>query len=304
MRPTLRQLSYLIAIAETGRFGEAARRLNVSQSSLSVQIADMEAELGAHLIERGRHGALITPAGKDVVVQARLILREVEELKAIARQSEHEFSGRLNLGVLPSIGPYLLPSVTRHLHERFPQLRLAVREERTIDLDQHLIDGNFDLIISTVEDHPEAETAFLFREELWVCAAPDDPLSSSSDPVDLEDLKHHAFISLGAGHRLSLLVRELATMVGTHVSTEYEGTSLDAVRQMAVMGAGIAILPSLYALSEARRDPHLVIRRINHTKAERKIALCWRRTSALSDRYRSLAEEFSKTANTILDPKA
>ena len=123
MRPTLKQLAYLVAIAETGKFGDAAKRVNVSQSSLSVQIADMEAELGALLIERGRHGALITPAGKDVVIQARLILREVEELKAIARQSEHEFSGRLNLGVLPSIGPYLLPPVTRHLHERFPQLR-------------------------------------------------------------------------------------------------------------------------------------------------------------------------------------
>ncbi|MAK62777.1 MAG: LysR family transcriptional regulator [Ponticaulis sp.] len=301
MRPTLKQLSYFVEIAETGRFGEAARRMNVSQSSLSAQIADMEEELGARLIERGRHGALLTPAGNDVVVQARLILREVEELKSIARQSEEQFAGRINLGVLPSIGPYLLPPFTRHLHQRFPKLRLVVREESTIDLEKHLSDGHFDLVVSTPEDHPDAESVILFQEHFWVCAAPDDPLSSSLEPVQLSELRHQPFISLGYGHRLSQMVRELAQETGTYVSSEYEGTSLDAVRQMAVMGAGIAVLPSLYALSEARRDPHLTIRRIDHSKAVRNVSLCWRRTSALSTQFRLLADFLSETANDILD---
>lgn len=304
MRPTLKQLEYLVAIAETGRFGEAAKRVNVSQSSLSAQIADMETELGTRLLERGRHGAVLTPVGRDITVRARVILREVKELHILSRQSEEDFAGRINLGVLPSIGPYLLPAASRLLHSRYKDLRLVVREERTIDLAQHLDDGHFDVIISTTEDHPDNDSEYLFTEHLWMCAAPDAPLSSSKSPVTLDELKGQSFISLGHGHRLSHLVQRLAEEVGTTVSREYEGTSLDAVRQMAIMGAGIAILPSLYALSEARRDPLLVIRKIDHPYARRDISLCWRRTSPLASRYRVLADAFASTATDVLDRSA
>lgn len=301
MRPTLRQLTYLVTIAETGKFGEAAKRLNVSQSSLSAQIADMEEELGTRLLERGRQGAVLTPTGRDVVVRARYILRQVEELHTLSRQSEEEFKGRIHLGVLPSIGPYLLPQATRRLHALFPELRLIVREEKTIDLAEHLNDGRFDLIISSPEDHAECRSIPLFREDLWVCAAADDPLSSGRGPVTADDLKHQPLLTLGHGHRLSQLVHRLADEVGTRVSVEYEGSSLDAVRQMAIMGAGRAILPSLYALSEARRDPELVVRKINYPAAERQIALCWRPSSPLTNRYQRIAEELSITAREILE---
>ncbi len=304
MRPTLKQLEYLVAIAETGRYGEAAKRVNVSQSSLSTQIADMEAELGTRLLERGRHGAVLTPTGRDIVIRARHILREVEELHTLSRQNEAEFQGRINLGVLPSIGPYLLPPATRQLHQKFPDLRLIVREERTLNLADHLNDGRFDLIISTPESHPECRSQILFTEQLWICAASDDPLSASTGPVEPEDLSGYPLLTLGYQDRLSQMVHRLADDIGTQVSTEYEGSSLDAVRQMAIMGAGVAVLPSLYALSEARRAPEQVIRRVNYPSAERNIALCWRATSPLSDRYRTLADELSATAASILEQGA
>ncbi|MAJ07314.1 hydrogen peroxide-inducible genes activator [Ponticaulis sp.] len=304
MRPTLKQLEYLVAIAETGKYGEAAKRVNVSQSSLSTQIADMEEELGTRLLERGRHGAVLTPTGRDIVVRARYILRQVEELHTLSRQSEEDFKGRINLGVLPSVGPYLLPPATRQLHQRFPELRLIVREERTIDLAEHLRDGRFDLIISTPESHPECRSEPLFTEQLWICAASDDPLSSTTGPVEPEELRGHPLLTIGYGHRLSELVHRLADDIGTQVSTEYEGSSLDAVRQMAIMGAGVAVLPSLYALSEARRDPDQIIRRINYPSAEREIALCWRASSPLTNRYRMLADELSQTASSILEQGA
>ena len=126
MRPTLRQLQYLVAISETGRFNEAARRMNVSQPSLSAQVANMELELNTHLVERGRHGAIMTPAGEDVVRRARLILRQVEELKIASGADESTLSGRMRLGVIPSVGPYLLPNATKELHRMFPDLRLGV----------------------------------------------------------------------------------------------------------------------------------------------------------------------------------
>lgn len=300
MRPTLRQMQYLIAIADTGKFGEAARAVNVSQPSLSAQIAEMEAGLGVALVERSRRGAMLTPAGEELVRRARGILREVEDLKAVAKLGRTELSGRLRLGVLPTIGPYLLPQTTGDLRARFPALRLSVREERTVDLDEHLQAGLFDTVISTPEDHPDTEYAHLFTERLYACAPPDDELTQGEGPIRLEHLKGRQLLTLGQGHRLSEITQELATAAGAVVSSEYEGTSLDAIRLMSELGAGIAILPSLYALSEAKRDRGLHVRLIDHPMARRDIALIWRKTSPLAASLLSLSGCLQNAAGKLL----
>jgi len=300
MRPTLRQLQYLVAVADTGLFGEAAKRMHVSQPSLSAQVADAEAQLGAVLLERGRGGAVLTPKGQDVVTRARIILRQVEEMKTAVRRGEGELSGRIRLGVLPTVGPYLLPNAVKRLHGMFPNLRLSVRDERTVDLVQHLEDGRLDTIISSPEDHRSGGSMPLFHEEMWICVAPDHPLADARTPIKLKALKGGGLLSLGAGHRLSLIIQYIADQAGAEVSTEYEGTSLDAIRQMAAMGAGVAILPSLYALTEAARDPDLVIRRIDHATAQRDIALIWRPTSPLADDFKLLGDVLSDVANELL----
>lgn len=300
MRPTLRQMEYLVAIADTGKFGDAAKRANVSQPSLSAQIADMEAELDVLLVERGRHGALLTPIGAEIVRRARLILQEVEELKTAAQRNTDGLSGRMRVGVLPTIGPYLLPNATRQLHARFPDLRFNVREERTIDLDAHLAEGVFDFIISVPDAHDGTTTAPLFTENLWVCTASDDPLARAPGPVRLADLKGRTLLSLGHWHRLNQMIQSIAKSARAHVSVEYDGSSLDSARQMAEMGAGVAVLPSLYALTERRRDPGLMIRRIDHPSARRKIALVWRHTSNIADRMTILTDVFQDAAEDIL----
>lgn len=300
MRPTLRQMQYLIAIADTGKFGEAARAVNVSQPSLSAQIAEMEASLGVALVERSRRGAMLTPAGEELVRRARGILREVEDLKAVAKLGRTELSGRLRLGVLPTIGPYLLPQTTGDLRARFPALRLSVREERTVDLDEHLQAGLFDTVISTPEDHPDTEYAHLFTERLYACAPPDDELTQGEGPIRLEHLRGRQLLTLGQGHRLSEITQDLATAAGAAVSSEYEGTSLDAIRLMSQLGAGIAILPSLYALSEAKRDRGLHVRLIDHPMARRDIALIWRETSPLAASLLSLSGCLQNAARKLL----
>jgi LysR family hydrogen peroxide-inducible transcriptional activator len=300
MRPTLRQLQYLVAVSETGRFNLAARRMNVSQPSLSAQIADMEIELGTTLVERGRHGAVMTPAGEQVVRRARQILHLVEELRSMHAGGPNTLSGHIRLGVIPSIGPYLLPNATRSLHEMFPELRLSVHEGRTVDIDGNLRNGRLDLLISTAEDHPDCSFSPLFKEHLWICVPPDAPLANSRRPVRLRDLKGHSLLSLEHGHHMNLAIHDLARQSGAFVSTEYEGTSLDAIRQMAAMGAGIAVLPSLYALVEAKRDSALVVRRIDHRKAERDISLIWRDTSPMRDQYEQLADVLRQSANNLL----
>ena len=300
MRPTLRQMQYVIAIADTGKFGDAARLVNVSQPSLSAQIAEMEAGLGVALVERSSRGAMLTPAGEELVRRARLILRDVEDLKAVAKLGRTELSGRLRLGVLPTIGPYLLPKATGELRARFPDLRLSVREERTVDLDEHLQAGLFDTVLSTPEDHPGTASEHLFTERLYACPPPGDVLAEGEGPIALSSLAGRSLLTLGEGHRLSAITQELAKAAGATVSSEYEGTSLDAIRLMAQMGAGIAILPSLYALSEARRDRGLNIRPIEDPRACRDIALIWRDTSPLAASLVALSAYLKKAAEKIM----
>ena len=300
MRPTLRQLQYLVALAETGKFHEAARALNVSQPSLSAQIAEAEEQLGAILVERGRHGAIMTPLGEEVVRRARAILTQVEDLKAIAQRPAGEVAGRYRLGTVATIGPYLLPRAVKELHRLFPELRMSVRESRTGDLQERLGDGRLDMIISTPEDHVNGEQMELFEETLYVCAAQEDELSRKTGPVDLDALKGRELLSLGPGHRLSLIIQRLADAAGAHVSTEYEGTSLDAVRQMATMGAGVAILPNLYAVVEAQRDPGQVVRPIRHKLARRNICLIWRKDSPLTDTIGTMGGVFREVAGQLL----
>ncbi len=300
MKPTLRQLEYLVAIAETGTFSEAAKRTFVSQPSLSAQIKDMEAHLGASLLERGRHGALLTPVGEGVVARSRIILRHVEELKVLVREYEGTLAGRVRLGVLPTIGPYLLPMATRRLHSEYPDLRLAVREERTLDLQEHLADGRFDIIISTPEDHPETMSMPIVKENIYICIAPDDELANSRGPIGLDEMEGREFLTLGYGHKFTTVVKNLASHANATTSSEYEGTSLDALRQMASMGGSIAVMPSLYAISEAKRDPQLIVRPINHPLAQRQISLIWRHSSPLAFKFEKIGEIFKNVSDKIM----
>jgi LysR family hydrogen peroxide-inducible transcriptional activator len=300
MKPTLRQLEYLVAIAETGTFSEAAKRTFVSQPSLSAQIKDMEEQLGASLLERGRHGAILTPVGEEVVSRGRIILRHVEELKVLARESEGTLAGRVRLGVLPTIGPYLLPMATRKLHSQYPDLRLAVREERTMDLQEHLSDGRFDIIISTPEDHPDTKSIPIVKENIYICVAPDDELAESRGPIGLDQLKGREFLTLGYGHKFTTVVKNLASHANATTSSEYEGTSLDALRQMASMGGSIAVMPSLYAISEAKRDEQLIVRPINHPLAQRQISLIWRHSSPLAFKFQKIGDVFKDVSSKIM----
>ncbi len=300
MKPSLRQLQYLVAISETGTMSEAAKRTHVSQPSLSIQLKDMEEQLGASLVERSRKGAILTPLGVEVVSRARIILRQVEDLKAVSREASGTLAGRVRLGVLPTVGPYLLPQATRKLHLDYPDLRLTVREERTVDLEEHLSDGRFDVIISTPEDHPGTLSHSIVRENIYICVAPDDALAKEKGPIHIKRLKGREFLTLGHGHKFATVVKNLAGIAGATTSGSYEGTSLDAIRQMASMGESIAVLPSLYAISEAKRDSQLIVRPIKHPVAQRQISLMWRETSPMAAKFNTIGRVFEDVAKAIM----
>lgn len=303
MRPSLRQIQYFVAVAEHGAFGAAAKALAVSQPSLSKQLATMEDELGTLLFERTSRRVTLTPVGRSLLGRGRAILREAQEFRAIARGSVGLFGDRLSIGVLPSIGAYFMPVASRRLHQLYPDLRLVVQEGATGPLLDQLREGQVDAVIGTPTNDPDFESAALFAETLWICAASDDPLSAEAGPVTLADLGDRPLLALSAGFTLTDLVEQLAAEAGTYVSRDYQGASLDAVRQMAVMGAGVAVLPSLYALAEAVRDPEFVVRRIDHPAAIHEIALHWRSSSPMADDFRQLANDLIAVKQEIREAR-
>ena len=300
MRPTFRQLEYLVAVDDTGRFSTAAHSLHVSQPSLSAQIAEAESHLGFKVFERGRHGAIPTPLGRELLERARAVLKSMSDIKRLAQYGQDGLIGQVRLGVLPTIGPYLLPRCTGQLHARYPQLRLSIREESSVVLNQTLNEGRMDIVISAPEDHPGCVSEHLFHERLWIAVPPDDPLAARRGPVTLDEMSGRGFLTLGLGHRLNRLVADLAERAEGHLPADYEGTSLDAIRHMAALGAGIAVLPELYVRCEGERDNSLVHRRIDDPGAQRDIALIWRQDSPLATGFRAIADVMKDAASKVL----
>ncbi len=276
MRPTLRQLEYIVTVSRLGRFGLAADVLNVSQPSLSAQISAVEQELGLRIFERNRGGVYATAKGEEFISRAQKILAEVQDLRH-AVTSDAPVGGRLRLGVLPSIGPYLLPQAIKKIHQERPGLRIVVREENTRDLEQGLKSGRFDLIISTPEDHPNTMQQRLFNETLWIGVAVDDMLARDLHGVTAEDLRDRLILTLDQSHRLSRIVYALAAECGGVVSDEYEGTTLDSIVLMAASGVGVAVLPDLYARRQGIYRDEVRLRPLAIPNANRDIALLARR---------------------------
>lgn len=281
MRPTLRQLEYIVAVHQLGGFGLAAQTLNVAQPSLSSQIAAVETDLSVRLFARGRGGVRTTAKGLEFVNRARRILKEMENLRS-AMTSALPFGGRLRLGVLPSIGPYLLPQVMRALHRDQPDLRVIVREENTQSLDEGIRNGRFDAIISTPEDHPNTWQRALFTEPLWVAVATDHPIASR-ERACISDLAGQRLLTLDTGHRLARIVYDLASLSGGTVSDDYEGTSLDSIVLMAATGAGVAVLPDLFVRRQAIHREEIAVRRLDMKDANRGISLLFSSDQAVDE---------------------
>ncbi len=289
MRPTLRQMEYVVTIHRLGRFGLAAELLNVSQPSLSAQLAAIENELGVVLFERGRMGVRTTAKGEDFVKHAQKILSAVEDLRH-KMQSTSPFDGRLKLGVLPSLAPYLLPRVVKRIHQKQPDLRIIVREESTKTLETGLKAGEFDAIISTPEDHPNTIQHSLFQEPFWIAAATDDPILAQDGPIDITQLTNRRLLTLDNGHRLAKIVYDLAAQVNATVSDDFEGTSLQSVLLMAATGAGIGIIPELFARQNMREREEICVRPINAPDIARRIAVLFRTGTPEHDGHQLLIE--------------
>jgi LysR family hydrogen peroxide-inducible transcriptional activator len=282
----LRQLEYLIAIADSRSFARAAAVLNVSQPTLSQQIRALETTLGLTLIERSGSGALPTPAGRVVVERARAILTDIRELAQAARHAADVGLGTIRLGTTPTLGPYLLSPVIAELHRELPDLRIHIREGIPSQQAADLSTGQIDLYLGPL---PIADALLevepLFREPMRLAVAGDHALASKKTVMP-SDLFALPILSIDQRHHYHRQVSQIADEYGMRVAADYEGTSLDTLHQMAASGLGAALLPDLYLASDAGGSAGLAILDVEGWRAYRSIGLAWRRSSTTGDLYR------------------
>jgi LysR family hydrogen peroxide-inducible transcriptional activator len=287
--PSIRQLEYLVALSETRHFRRAAEKSGVSQPTLSAQLQALEERLGVQLVERSRSGAIITPLGGEIAARARAVLGDLHAITELARHGQKPLSGAIRLGTLQSIGPYLLPHILPELHERYPELGLYVREATPRSLLVGLEDGSFDLLLFPLPVRSaDFVTARLYREPLWVVASHSHPLASKA-AIERADLKGETVLALEEGQRLHSQVRDLCDEFGARLSLDYEGTSLDTLRQMVAMEMGLSLLPVLYVRSEVAQDRQVVARPLKTRPPSRTVGMLWRKQSARHREFETLA---------------
>lgn len=290
--PSIRQLRYLIAVADTRHFRRAAERMGISQPSLSLQIGNLETLLGTRLVERGRGPVTLTPAGREVLVLARRAVDEAQGILDLTAAMRGGLTGTIRLGASPSLGPYLLPRVVDHLHRNFPDLRLYIREGSPRQLRDELISGNHDLILTQLPVHgADLRVRRLFSEPLLLTVPADHPLARR-DRVAVGDIEGLQMLTLGPEYILHDQIAALCAEHGAELVRDYEGTSLDALRQMVAMGMGATFLPQLYVASEIEpREASVVALPVSRSRVARSIGVVWRKGSGARVTYDRIADE-------------
>lgn len=292
--PTVKQLRYLAAIADTAHFARAAQLCHVTQPTLSAQIAALETHLGARLVERGRQGVSLTPVGRQVLERASVVLRCIEEIRELCRTNKKGMTGILRLGVLPTLGPYLLPELLPDIRAHYPLLQLYVREETSDSLVSNLHRAKYDAVFTSLPISGQSlRVRRLFWEPILMAIPHDHPLGSKR-ALSIEDLRGQAVLTLEPGHVMHRQIREICEQYGADLQLHYEGTSLDTLRIMVSVGMGIALLPALYVHSEMPKAANVRVTVPPNAKPGRTIGLVWRNSSPQSHIYEQFADSLKQ----------
>lgn len=287
---TMKHLRYFDALARHRHFGRAAEASSISQPALSLQVKELEDILGAPLVERGPRQIRLTSLGEDFSLRARDILRAMDELASLARASTGPLSGRLRLGIIPTVAPYFLPDLIRHLTASFPNLDLRPREAVTQKLVRDLSEGRLDLaLVALPVSEPSLVEHPLFEEDFLLVR----PASQQDHPVPtLDQLRELPLLLLEEGHCFRDQAISFCKLPPALSGEIMEGSSLSTLVQMVGAGIGITLIPEMAAPVEAR-SAAVALHRLHDPRPSRTIGLVWRRSNPLSDRYRELAATLS-----------
>jgi LysR family hydrogen peroxide-inducible transcriptional activator len=276
-QPTLKQLKYLCAVAEHGHFGNAAKACHVSQSTLSAGILELEEALGASLVERNNRQVILTGLGSDVVKRAQSILLDVEDMVALCDASSAPFSGKMRLGVIPTIAPYILPGLLNRLRKDYPDFQLFIRE----DLSGHLVDslqhGELDILLLALPFPAEkVETMHLF-DDSFVFACPHNHALAENGDLSISDLRSQELLLLEDGHCLRDHALEACKLKEGDIDIPYQATSLNTIVQMVANGIGVTLLPQMALDARILSGTDVEIRHFKERNVARSIGLMWRK---------------------------
>jgi LysR family hydrogen peroxide-inducible transcriptional activator len=300
----LRDLRYLVALAEHKHFGRAAEASFVSQPTLSTQIRKLEDELGVALVERTPRKILLTEVGREIAQRARDVLNEVDQIRAIARRTLDPESGTVRLGIFPTLGPYLLPHVVPHIRERFPRLELLLVEEKTEVLLRQLREGRLDAAILALPIHDDQVHAEFLFEEPFVLAVSEQHALARRKALSMRDLADQSLLLLEDGHCLRDQALEVCHLSGASEKSGFRATSLETLRQMVAANVGVTLLPTLSVKPPVARTQNIHLLLCRGAAPRRRIAMLWRKSSALAPFLKKLAGVFRDLPRSLLDPHA
>ncbi|MET0987346.1 MAG: LysR substrate-binding domain-containing protein [Steroidobacteraceae bacterium] len=284
----LRDLRYLVALADTCHFGRAAERCFVSQPTLSAQIKKLEDYLGVKLIERQPRRVALTEAGTRIVPIARRILQDSDQLVSLAKDDREPLSGRLKMALIPTIGPYLLPLVTRKLRKELPKLQLLLYEYQTEPLLEKLRSGAIDLGVLALRvpmDGLESEP--LYEEDFTLAVPPSHALAKKAS-VKPDDLTGENLLLLEDGHCLRDQALEVCNRVDVRENVDYRATSLETLRQMVAAGVGVTLLPELATRGPFGSGQGLAVKTFARPVPSRHVGAVWRKSSTRTEAIRAV----------------
>jgi LysR family hydrogen peroxide-inducible transcriptional activator len=289
-RITMKHLRYFEALARHRHFGRAAEASSISQPALSLQVKELEDILGATLVERGPRQIRLTTLGEDFALRARDVLRSVDELASLARASTGPLAGRLRLGIIPTVAPYFLPQLIRHLADRYPDLELRPREAVTPKLVRDLTEGRLDLaLVALPVSEPSLAEHPLFEEDFLLVR----PLSQQDQPVPSVDaLRAMPLLLLEEGHCFRDQAISFCKLPPALSGEIMEGSSLSTLVQMVGAGIGVTLIPEMAARIETL-SAAVAINRLPDPRPSRTLGLVWRRSNPLADRFGMMAAQLA-----------
>ncbi len=294
----LRDLRYLVALADLRHFGRAAAACFVSQPTLSTQLKKLEEELDVMLIERTSRQVMLTDIGRAIAERARVLVHEADQIKELARRTRDPEAGTVRLGLFPTLGPYLLPHVLPQLRAHFPKLTLLLTEDKTENLLHGLREGKLDAAILAMPVHDNQLAHAPLFEEDFVLAVPADHALGRRKRASLADLHERELLLLEDGHCLRDQALDLCQTAGATEMQGFRATSLETLRAMVASGVGITLLPALSVAPPVPTSDQIRLLRFADKPPHRKIALFWRRSSVFGAFLERLAKEFANVSRS------